>query len=411
MSKRTSTWLGIALCLAISLTVGAPAVATDPDAKGVLTGTAWVLESLGSGEALDLPAEDVRITLHFGTERMATGTAGCNSYMCDYQLGSGALTFGPIGATLKMCPDDVMDFEGRFLRALEGASRYEISGQRLLIYHGEGEETMVLVTPEAAALGAEASGEGVEGAGADEDSGVPDGFEYIVAAGDYLSKIAKTYYDDGDAWADIVAATKAKAAVDDLYRSIRNANVVTVGQRLWLPIKEGMKLRPQRSTWREQPFVERMINTTYPSAFTASGRAPLVDSEYREPAAPGSAAEVLVRFERYARGDLNGDGVADAAVLLVTEPGGGSGTFYELGVVLNCLDRPAVVGTTLLGDRVQVETLEIVDGEVIVELKAHGPDDPMCCPTSQVSRRYGVQVSMLGQTVQTTPTEDGAGAE
>ena len=41
MSKRTSTWLGIALCLAISLTVGAPAVATDPDAKGVLTGTAW----------------------------------------------------------------------------------------------------------------------------------------------------------------------------------------------------------------------------------------------------------------------------------------------------------------------------------------------------------------------------------
>ena len=41
-------------------------------------------------------------------------------------------------------------------------------------------------------------------------------------------------------------------------------------------------------------------NLIYPNDFTSRGEAPLVDGTYAEPAAPGSATAITVRFERAA---------------------------------------------------------------------------------------------------------------
>ena len=74
-----------------------------------------------------------------------------------------------------------------------------------------------------------------------------------------------------------------------------------------------------------------MRELTYPNDFTASGFASLSDGSYREVAAPGSAAFLDVRLQRSAFGELNG---APAAAVVLATAGGGSGTFFDLHVIV-----------------------------------------------------------------------------
>ncbi len=142
---------------------------------------------------------------------------------------------------------------------------------------------------------------------------------------------------------------------------------------------------------------EVLANTEYQSEWTESGTAPLVDSEYREQAAPGSASEIVVRLtEHVAYGQLS-DGREAAAVILVTETGG-SGTFYDLAVVVEEDGQPVNVATTFLGDRVKIENLVFVGSEILVEMVNQGPEDPMCCPTQRVVQTYELQGEELVQT-------------
>jgi hypothetical protein len=89
-----------------------------------------------------------------------------------------------------------------------------------------------------------------------------------------------------------------------------------------------------------------------------------------------------------AEGDLNGDGVPDAALVL-SENTGGTGRFRALVVVLNQNGNPVQAGTVQLGDRVPINTLTIQDERVTVDMIVHGPQDPLCCaslPTTQTFR-------------------------
>jgi hypothetical protein len=52
-----------------------------------------------------------------------------------------------------------------------------------------------------------------------------DGEEYVVQAGDWLSKIAEEYYGDPLAYPVIVEATNAKAAEDESFSLIEEANL------------------------------------------------------------------------------------------------------------------------------------------------------------------------------------------
>jgi hypothetical protein len=86
-------------------------------------------------------------------------------------------------------------------------------------------------------------------------------------------------------------------------------------------------------------------------------------------------------------GDLNGDGVADAAVVLA-ENFGGSGTFLSLVPVLATQEGASPQKGISLGDRVQVKSVSISGGTVSVSLLAQGPNDPMCCPSQAQTRTY-----------------------
>jgi hypothetical protein len=88
-----------------------------------------------------------------------------------------------------------------------------------------------------------------------------------------------------------------------------------------------------------------------------------------------------------ARGDLDGDGREDAAVILMGS-GGGSGVFVDLAVVLDRNGVPVHAASAALGDRVQVHGVAIEGSEVVVDVTQHGPGDPACCPTQNVKRRF-----------------------
>jgi heat shock protein HslJ len=136
-------------------------------------------------------------------------------------------------------------------------------------------------------------------------------------------------------------------------------------------------------------------NAEYQSSFPARRRVKLTNGIYREKIVPNSATDlIIILSDKVAYGDLNGDGEEDAAVILITDSGG-SGTFHQLAVVLNQKGSPNHVASQLLGDRVEVKSLSVRSGEIAVEMITHGPNDPLCCPTLEVTQNYLLQGDKL----------------
>ncbi|HZF26105.1 MAG TPA: hypothetical protein VEZ88_07565 [Steroidobacteraceae bacterium] len=134
--------------------------------------------------------------------------------------------------------------------------------------------------------------------------------------------------------------------------------------------------------------LEQLRNAEYASQWTRSGKAQLVNGQYRESAAPGAATEIVVKATPYyAIGDLDGDGSNDAVIILESDPGG-SGVFFDLVPVLNQQGQPRVLPPLPLGDRVEISGISVENREVHVRLLKHGPDDPQCCPSLDVTLRY-----------------------
>jgi hypothetical protein len=141
--------------------------------------------------------------------------------------------------------------------------------------------------------------------------------------------------------------------------------------------------------------LDGLKNAEYASEFSKSGKAKLANGVYQEEIAVGAASKLTIRLlEPYAVGDLNGDGAADAAVVLVAD-GGGSGTFFYLAAVLNKDGQPAFASSTLLGDRVKYKSVSIQASIISVEMTKPGPSDPLCCPTLAVTMKFRLQNGQL----------------
>ena len=119
-----------------------------------------------------------------------------------------------------------------------------------------------------------------------------------------------------------------------------------------------------------------------------------MDGYYSEEAAPGSAAELTVQMGYHAFGKLNGDDLEDAAVILVSDPGG-SGTFYDLVAVSSRNGDFSASEPVYLGDRIQVENIEIHEGKITLIYLTQGPEDSMSTPSQRVLRVYTLQGGLL----------------
>jgi len=108
-----------------------------------LAGVRWQLAAFDLNEPI---AEGVEITAVFDGERVS-GFAGCNQYFATVEAKTPyELTVGPVAATRKACPPPQMRAEGRFLKALEGATQFSsMLGKLVLGYRLEGRSSALLL--------------------------------------------------------------------------------------------------------------------------------------------------------------------------------------------------------------------------------------------------------------------------
>ncbi len=91
--------------------------------------------------------------------------------------------------------------------------------------------------------------------------------------------------------------------------------------------------------------------------------------------------------DQMAFGDLNGDGVPDAAVLLA-ENYGGSGVFVSVVAMINQNGKPVQSAAEMIDDRPMINSIVIKDGQIFLDATVHGPNDPGCCPAQPVKQVY-----------------------
>ena len=106
-------------------------------------------------------------------------------------------------------------------------------------------------------------------------------------------------------------------------------------------------------------------------------------------------------------GDLTGDGIDEAAVV-VFENYGGTGNFGSLAIYTNVNGSPVFLTSTMIDDRPKINSLKIENGELNLDAIVHGLQDPGCCPVLPTTRRYALVNNQLRLANSTTSTPDGA---
>lgn len=92
-------------------------------------------------------------------------------------------------------------------------------------------------------------------------------------------------------------------------------------------------------------------NSSYMTENLPEGIVQLSNGVYERKIAPGATGVIQITIDEHqASGDLNGNGQNVGAAILRTNSGG-SGTFYELSVVLNQQGQLIQVASMFLGDR------------------------------------------------------------
>ena len=194
-----------------------------------------------------------------------------------------------------------------------------------------------------------------------------------------------------------------------IWRKADNWTGFTDGERTWVSGPEGLqqRLNSERFDW-EAPAAAPMVTQrlTLEQLRNAEYFLPLLgdeDTPIRFEDGEGSIAYGEGATERdyagidndtVAFGDLDGDGIADA-VAVVFISGGGSGTFIHLVAVLDRDGAPEQAARVYLGDRVQVESVTIASGEIVMEMLAHRRSDGLCCPTLNVTRGFALRGDQL----------------
>lgn len=385
-----------------------------------LTGTLWQLTGYNNGKggfASVLAGTD--ITAVFSDDGNLAGSAGCNNYSTSYEVDGNTISIGLVASTMMMCaePEGIMEQESAYLAALESAATFEISGDQLEMRDAEGTRVASYVASPPVSLEGTSwdviaynnGKEAVVSVIIDTEITASFGEDGTLTGSAGCNNYTASYEADGENISVGPAATTRKMCgepegiMEQEAQYLAALESVTTyqiqGDRLEMRTTEGalaVSLQPADTAALPPELMTALKNMTYKIDTTQSGEAPLTDGEYREQAAPGSATETVVQITEHVASGTMSDGQPAAAVILVSDPGG-SGTFYYLSPVTLQDGQPLNVATTLLGDRVQINSLSIDGGQIIVDMVTQGPNDPFCCPTQRVVQTYELQGGELVQ--------------
>jgi len=184
------------------------------------------------------------------------------------------------------------------------------------------------------------------------------------------------------------------------YRLAGRIGACVLGGALAVPAcapQPGKNTTPKATAVRSNPApsLDELRNATYvgigagPVRLTA-GRwegEPFVDDAASRPS-------VTLAGDLRLSGDVDGDGIEEAIVLL-DESAGGSGTFVHLALMGRRGDDVVSRATARVGDRVQVRAGRIAGGRIVLDVIQAGPDDPACCPAQKATRTWTLAAERL----------------
>ncbi len=122
-----------------------PPVVADPTFGG-LANRDWVLVAYGDALEPTTTLEDPLTTIAFNADGV-TGTGACNGFSGTFTYENDQISFSPLAATRRACPDPVMEQENLFFEALQSATSFTIEGDVLTITYGEGINALVFTAP------------------------------------------------------------------------------------------------------------------------------------------------------------------------------------------------------------------------------------------------------------------------
>lgn len=146
-------------------------------------------------------------------------------------------------------------------------------------------------------------------------------------------------------------------------------------------------------------------NIAYPGVGDAAQGARLSDGQWREPVSWHERVETVKDWLAGDRsgpldyGASRGEAAVEssvigtlrgkpAAAVIFWESGGGSGTFMNMGLVVEQEGKPVCVATQGLGDRTQVLSKKFDHDQIVLELLRVGESDSYADPTDHVRLTY-----------------------
>jgi len=136
-------------------------------------------------------------------------------------------------------------------------------------------------------------------------------------------------------------------------------------------------------------LADAVVNMTYSGIYDDD--VTLTDGRWEgEPFSPDGASRPAVGIieDFILEGDLDGDG-ADEVVVFLWESSGGSGTYIYVAVAGARDGQNLNIATAPIGDRVQLRSGHIKNGQIELDVVQQGPGDAACCP-SQLARRHWI---------------------
>jgi heat shock protein HslJ len=110
----------------------------EPQPPLSLIGSSWLVHSYNNGRgAVITPLPDTRVTAEFGDDATISGSSGCNTYSGTYSVDGTSLSIGPLATTRLACDEPVMEQEQAYLEALQAATQFELTTERLTLRNDE----------------------------------------------------------------------------------------------------------------------------------------------------------------------------------------------------------------------------------------------------------------------------------
>lgn len=140
------------------------------------------------------------------------------------------------------------------------------------------------------------------------------------------------------------------------------------------------------------PTDEVLKNGAYEIPYV--GPIQLIDGSYVRSFGAAAGMTNTVGYMQAAFGDLNKDGITDAAAVVWGNPGG-SDRFVYLVAVTNRGKILRQAAHVLLGNHVQMKSLTITGGKIVAKSLGLAAKDAVCCPSVEATQTFTLEGNVL----------------